>query len=285
MKKRNFIITFIMALVSLNSNSQVVAGVAEYIVDVNESIFTIIYDHSQVKKQEYLNVDLNDNDSIDIQFEVLVDFASDTIKMGAYLKILNPNIKICDLFFLPVPIFYNKGDDITNKCDSLSNQSLVLSEYAPKAGGQFPYTKVEQDTTYLGFQWQNKNTIYEGWLELGYSINQSSTLRLFSIGSNKALNVKTFKTTLYPEVKNEKEEFIVYPNPVNDGVLKFIIKQNNKTKYKLEISNQLGEIIYKNGEIYSNKHEEISIKNINSGIYFLTLKGKSKVILRKIIIR
>ncbi len=78
----------------------------------------------------------------------------------------------------------------------------------------------------------------------------------------------------------EENEVNIYPNPAQDI---FMINTNNEfINVKMEICNVLGEIIY--SEKLNSKHESIKCNEFPSGIYFIILKTKKKIMSKKIII-
>ena len=74
----------------------------------------------------------------------------------------------------------------------------------------------------------------------------------------------------------ENSDFKIYPNPVKD-ILK--IDLLNEVNYKIEISNQLGQVVFSSTKYYNS----VDISSLSKGIYFVKLSGNNKTFFEKII--
>ncbi len=61
----------------------------------------------------------------------------------------------------------------------------------------------------------------------------------------------------------------LYPNPTAD-IINIKLQHNNKDNYEIQILNAVGQVVY-----LSKKEDKISLKNLMSGIYFVTVKNGS----------
>jgi len=90
---------------------------------------------------------------------------------------------------------------------------------------------------------------------------------------------------IYPLSIDEYDAyFMIFPNP-NNGTLQ-IINKTSRTIIEIGIVNTLGKVVYN----YQNKNDyfdskKISINDVSTGIYFVTVKYEDKSIIRKILIR
>ncbi|REE83577.1 putative secreted protein (Por secretion system target) [Lutibacter oceani] len=80
-------------------------------------------------------------------------------------------------------------------------------------------------------------------------------------------------------VKNEIENFSMYPNPVSNGVL--YISSNNNLNKQVEIYNLTGQQVY-NTKLELKKI--INISDLNRGIYFVRVEEGGKIATRKLIV-
>ncbi|CDF80901.1 conserved hypothetical protein [Formosa agariphila KMM 3901] len=75
------------------------------------------------------------------------------------------------------------------------------------------------------------------------------------------------------------EELSIYPNPVSNGKL-YIITKNNLTK-EIEIFNVLGKSIFQT-TLFG---KEMNISKLNAGIYIIKIKENNISTTRKLVIR
>ena len=108
---------------------------------------------------------------------------------------------------------------------------------------------------------------YFGWNDIS-TAQPVSTMRLDSINFSSVLSTTSF----------ELEGLSVYPNPVNDS---FSIKNDKNIAIKQATLSDINGRIVKN--INTNSLENISISELNTGIYFLSLSSDSGSTTKKII--
>jgi beta-glucanase (GH16 family) len=92
-------------------------------------------------------------------------------------------------------------------------------------------------------------------------------------------------TTSINSTANPENEFHIYPNPVTEAS-SLIIKSKNNEDFQLEIRDLLGKIyVQKNISSRGNETNSIplSVNDLQSGIYFLTIRGDRKQTCLKLI--
>lgn len=97
---------------------------------------------------------------------------------------------------------------------------------------------------------------------------------LFFALSFSALAQSADKTSI-----QNSEEISIFPNPVSNGKL-FIITKDNLTK-EIEIFNVLGKSIY-SATLFG---KELNISKITAGIYIIKIKENNKSYTRKLVVR
>ena len=91
-----------------------------------------------------------------------------------------------------------------------------------------------------------------------------------NLNSNQTLSV----------VENQIEGFLMYPNPIKNGIL--YISSSNKFNVKVEIYTMLGKCIFsKKTQI----DETIDVSNLISGIYMVRVEEEERITTRKLIIK
>ncbi len=75
---------------------------------------------------------------------------------------------------------------------------------------------------------------------------------------------------------NQSNSFSIYPNPVKN-----ILNITNIINSEILISNLSGKIIYT--KTNCNESEKINLSNVKSGIYFIKIKNKNKIFIKKFI--
>lgn len=80
-------------------------------------------------------------------------------------------------------------------------------------------------------------------------------------------------------VKNQIKNFVMYPNPVSNGVL-FMTSKNN-TKKQVEIYALTGQQVFSKN---LQTQEHLNISNLNKGIYLVRIEEDGKVATRKLVV-
>lgn len=88
-------------------------------------------------------------------------------------------------------------------------------------------------------------------------------------------------TTSITDINNNKNIFSIYPNPA-DAIINVKLENSSELPVTISISN-ISDNTVLTETIYSNNYT-IDTKNLNSGIYFITIRSKSQKSTQKIII-
>jgi hypothetical protein len=81
------------------------------------------------------------------------------------------------------------------------------------------------------------------------------------------------------ESAGDNIDLMVYPNPATDYIALSVTKSENAV---VTITNVVGEVVYKT--TMTTLHQTISTEQLPSGIYFISLQNKNKLLTKKIII-
>lgn len=95
----------------------------------------------------------------------------------------------------------------------------------------------------------------------------------------QAINV-TFVTTNIDELKDERIEFKVYPNPASEVINVELEKANGNTD--IRVIDILGKIVIQHSSF--NMYSSIDISELQNGIYFLNVRLDNKTFTKKIIV-
>lgn len=106
--------------------------------------------------------------------------------------------------------------------------------------------------------------------------------RALSISEIQTLCMDTIQVTSIFETSFIESDINVYPNPATDVVT---IKWSNSTTAPQQIKflDATGKLIYMNNEVFDN-HIEVSIKDLERGVYFVQMSFRENVLSEKIII-
>jgi hypothetical protein len=91
--------------------------------------------------------------------------------------------------------------------------------------------------------------------------------------SNRSSLTGQFDTTSVTELYNA-EHIMVYPNPTND-VLNILINGGNGGLYQVDIMNAVGQVVT---SAAVNRQVALSTRNLNAGIYFVSIRQENKLI-------
>ncbi len=116
----------------------------------------------------------------------------------------------------------------------------------------------------------------------GFSVGGYTNTTPFGPAYSKGLIFKNSTGIMLNSDKNDLVKNVkIYPNPVSE-VLNVSLSENKD--FTIEISNLIGESLYKNG--YNNsKFAKINIESFSEGIYLVTIKSEGKSKTNKIIIK
>lgn len=91
--------------------------------------------------------------------------------------------------------------------------------------------------------------------------------------------IATYNTSVLSVVKNQIENFVMYPNPVSNGVL--YMSSSISLNKNVEIYSLTGQRVYsKNVQA----QEPINILNLNKGIYLVKIEEAGKIATRKLVV-
>ncbi|MFN8437568.1 MAG: T9SS type A sorting domain-containing protein [Cytophagales bacterium] len=181
------------------------------------------------------------------------------------------------------------GTGICNPTTNCVNPNLSGNGY------EYPnYVNINSDaTTHLS----NITEISEGdaWF---YAINNSGQIYTWGYNKRGELGLGDYTDKCYPTILDlpssckldlsvvtnnkdmeENNEILITPNP-NRG--NFVITGLNNKKFDVIISSSLGQFVYKT-QLFSELCE-INLKELASGIYFLTLKNDKEILIKRIIV-
>ncbi|WP_111706997.1 T9SS type A sorting domain-containing protein [Lutibacter citreus] len=89
-----------------------------------------------------------------------------------------------------------------------------------------------------------------------------------------------YNSSVLSVVKNQIENFAMYPNPVSNGIL-YMSSRANLHK-KVEIYNIAGQQVYNNNV---QSHENVNVSNLNRGIYLVKIEEEGKIATRKLVVK
>jgi len=162
-------------------------------------------------------------------------------------------------------------DIFIQKLDTLGNFVWV------KSIGSF----VNDDA--LSITLDNAGNIYTtGYFNFSADFNPGSgTYSLTSAGQSDAFIVKLTKNgTGINTLSNKNIKMKIYPNPNRGSFNMEISSKDNKSKqYKLEIYSMLGVLVHSETiQVASVTYKQMHFENLNTGVYFIHLKGESDVL-------
>ncbi len=154
---------------------------------------------------------------------------------------------------------------------------------------QTPPNPLNYFETFFGIE----KTYDGGYIACGGVINQpqgkawvlkTDSLGCISAGCGSVINgTPTIISGIKTQEKNEEAQSIsIYPNPAND-ILNIELVEIKIKDYRLEIVNNLGQVVYQS--LIINHHSSIVIKELPSGIYFINIFSKNGLIEAKKIVK
>ncbi len=140
--------------------------------------------------------------------------------------------------------------------------------------------------------WDGTNQPFSGLTDASGNVTITHTL---TTGSSATLTVTGFNLTPFiapvkislatsAETIDLSNALQIYPNPSNGNIsldYAFINNQNSTIK----IIDAVGKVIYSDVLEMNQQHKEISLTNIENGIYFIQFENNSQIATRKIIIQ
>ncbi|MBS1658676.1 MAG: T9SS type A sorting domain-containing protein [Bacteroidetes bacterium] len=136
------------------------------------------------------------------------------------------------------------------------------------------------------YQWQLNTVDIPGATNQSYEVLQTGFYTVVVSDSNSCVN----STTLYVEITGIDEwkaaNILVFPNP-SEGI--FTIHFGNgasATEVTLEVTDAIGKSVYlySANQVSQNQIQEMDLRQLPHGIYFLTIRSSGFTLLRKIVI-
>jgi hypothetical protein len=118
-----------------------------------------------------------------------------------------------------------------------------------------------------------------------YDVLQTGFYTVIVSDTNSCKN----STTLYVEITGIDEvndqSISVYPNPSNGNFIVELVQSENSAAISIDVVNTLGQIIFSSEEKMSSQaKEEIELKSVSSGVYFIEIRTASDFVRKKIVI-
>jgi hypothetical protein len=150
-----------------------------------------------------------------------------------------------------------------------SKNQLFMSGFTRNKNNKFPLSK-----------WNNV-CYYDSTIADPFpSNNPDMYISMFDVSTFNAVGIKEINEN---NVSNDNN-VILYPNPNNGEFnLKFIKLPETKSNYT--ITNILGQVVKEEKDIYLENDYAISLKNLQTGVYFLTLSNSTQKSTLKFIIK
>jgi hypothetical protein len=192
----------------------------------------------------------------------------------------------------------NNNDYVT--CMMLSNAACVNSPYVSSTATYMniiatPATPViTQSGTMLSSTAPSGNQWYLNGQPIIGQTNQTLTTmgngNYYVIASNGTCSSTVSNTITYAtwgtyDVQNEASHFVIYPNPSN-GVFTCVFTSTEIAKYKVELYNAAGQIVYYEElkDFNGTYSKDFDVTSYGKGEYFLRIKDSKKNQMEKVII-
>lgn len=143
-------------------------------------------------------------------------------------------------------------------------------------------------TSGVTYQWYDNSVILPGETNQNYTVTQSGTYSVCITDVNGCSSCSSPFTVILSGVNEEMNGSImnVYPNP-NGGQFNINLDLSSTGDYNLEIRNTLGQVIYSELlENFSGKYAKgIDVKSFGSGIYNVSLKNSTGMLVKRIVVQ
>jgi len=163
----------------------------------------------------------------------------------------------------------------TSICDTLTTWYDTINPGTMASGTNMGYWIGATDK-YLALKLNVRNDSYYGWARLDVTASSTSfTIKDYAYQSTPNKCILSGQTSLGLDKKLTNKVISVFPNPCNSiATLKANVNFRNAT---ITIQNIYGQIVKQLNKI-SNQTIYLSIDNIPSGLYFITVKENNKVL-------
>jgi PKD repeat protein len=130
-----------------------------------------------------------------------------------------------------------------------------------------------------GNQWYRNGVAITGATSQSYSVTQNGNYTVIVSNSNcssQASAIVSVTTLSLNEMSTEGTNLVVYPNPSN-GLFSIILTTSEISKYRLSISNEIGQIIFDEllNDFTGLYSKNFDLTNFGRGTYFLTIENSS----------
>tara|TARA_R110001583_G_scaffold21685_11_gene82136 strand:- start:1255 stop:2085 length:831 start_codon:yes stop_codon:yes gene_type:complete len=98
-------------------------------------------------------------------------------------------------------------------------------------------------------------------------------------GASIPVPITTYKSSTLSVIKNEIENFNMYPNPVTNGSL--YLSSANRLSKRVQIYTLNGQQVYNKTLQFE---ENVNISNLNKGVYFVKIEESGRIATRKLIV-
>ncbi|MBN2777354.1 MAG: T9SS type A sorting domain-containing protein [Bacteroidales bacterium] len=286
----------LVLFVSINITSfaqiyPIVAGLNDATIFYNDLNPDGDYNAPHCSGPYYFDLDIDNNGSDDFSFSVYSSCGSGVVVRYSRITPYGEN-KIAinrnqisnvhpeywpDTTYLPVAQIFNYGDTI-NESYVYTNDLTVLCESYFIA---YPFTVFDIDDwlneidNFIGCQITRNDTLIHCWIRVDVPSTSHVIMKDYAcVNPNSTNNIFTIDS--YSDIG-------IYPNPAEDF---FIIE--NKDEYlndiRVQIVNLQGQVVYQK-EIFTNQNTyEISLENIEPGLYFVIISDSNKIYKQRIIV-
>ena len=126
------------------------------------------------------------------------------------------------------------------------------------------------------YQWYFNGSLISGATSQNYQALTSGTYQVATENTNGCMSFSEEYNFVYVRINQLKNNFSVYPNPIND---KLFIKSDKD--FKIELTNLNGQQIFIDNK--KTKQKTVETLKIKSGVYILKITTNKSTIIRKII--
>lgn len=272
---------FCALFLTIQGQAQFTAGNANFTSVMARSIEA---DQDQFNSQppnadiQELRVDLNNDGAADLSFKTLIlQNSPQNWQHTISCDILqNPNTKVsvcANTWPVNYASFYQTGDVIDPQCNGAGVRNFLLSRYG--SNGALPFTPLDVDTTYIGFQFIENGDTTQGWLEVGLHNAAVTRFELHRIGSEDMLNSQSVITNT--EEAAIAPAFRLLPNPAQSRLR---IQLSNVAMADYRILDLTGRLVQQG---YLNSEEtSLDIAALHSGLYVVQVISEAGMFTRRL---
>ncbi len=124
---------------------------------------------------------------------------------------------------------------------------------------------------------------YDGKSVIKYNVYRKNNI---ADSANLEFNISFTNTSGIHAIRNQESTLLLYPNPASD---KLFLEMNPAplSKYKIQVTNVLGEIIndvYDINPVNGKWHGDIAVNCLSNGVYFIRINTDGKTIYHKFLV-